>query len=144
MAEISTVENVSVEDLKRDLEIKELKIQNLSLQLKNEKLQRALTSTVPQDSLFVSIETRLTVGFERFIELNDTNTHIHQSYGSWYSDVLQRMEVSSCYVYKNHIFAKSFHNKSYVTGYFYSRNNDQKTGTHYIGMVQDVNNVLDK
>ena len=77
MAEISTVENVSVEDLKRDLEIKELKIQNLSLQLKNEKLQRALTSTVPQDSLFISIETRLTVGFERFIELNDTNTHIH-------------------------------------------------------------------
>ena len=53
------------------------------------------------------------------------------------------MEVSSCYVYKNHIFAKSFHDKSYVTGY-YSRNNDQKTGTRYIGMVQDVNNVLDK
>ena len=76
MAEISTVENVSVEDLKRDLEIKELKIQNLSLQLKNEKLQRALTSTVPQDSLFISIETRLTVGFERFIELNDTHSSV--------------------------------------------------------------------
>lgn len=76
MAEISTVENVSVEDLKRDLEIKELKIQNLSLQLKNEKLQRALTSTVPQDSLFISIETRLTVGFERFTELNDTHSSV--------------------------------------------------------------------
>ena len=76
MSEISTVENVSVEDLKRDLEIKELKIQNLSLQLKNEKLQRALTSTVPQDSLFISIETRLTVGFERFIELNDTHSSV--------------------------------------------------------------------
>ena len=76
MAEISTVENVSVEDLKRDLEIKELKIQNLSLQLENEKLQRALTSTVPQDSLFISIETRLTVGFERFTELNDTHSSV--------------------------------------------------------------------
>ena len=138
MAEVSTVEKVSVEDLKKDLEIKELKIQNLSLKLKNERLQRALTSTVPQDSLFISIETRLTVGFERFIELNDTNTHIYQSYETWYSDVLQRMTGSSCYVYKNHLFAKPYHNKSFPKGYFYSRNNDKMTPSTHSGIVQDL------
>ena len=88
---------------KKDLEVKDLKLKNEKLnleisQLKTnyEKLQRALTSTVPQDSLFISIETRLTVGFERFIELNDTNTHIYQSYKSWYNDFfifIQKMMI---------------------------------------------------
>ena len=38
----STVEKVSIEDVKKDLEIKELQIENLKLQLKYEKLLRAL------------------------------------------------------------------------------------------------------
>ena len=147
-----TVKRVSVEDFEKDFEIKELKLQNEKLNLKiaqlkisNEKLQRALTSTMPQEylnSLFISIQTRLIEGFERFVELNDTNTHIYQSYETWYSDVTQKMPAGSCFVYENHIFGRPYYNTNYTNAYFFSKNDDTKNSTVY-GIYQDVN-ALDK
>ena len=97
MADSNTLTNQNVEKIKemyeKELEIKELKIQNLTLtlekmklQLQNKELQKSLTTALSQDhlkSVFISKKDRFIDGFEKFIERVDPRANIYPTYEGW-------------------------------------------------------------